>query len=194
MDPSLANRKIGFPCHHLYESTNVVPVKGELNGDGETSKRYRVKTPVEPIDLRSRLRQLRGADALLCLTAIQAGFKVDCMTLASLVDPYNLEYTVMTDHLGLPKINPSSKQQIALNNFKDIRTKPEFKQIVWLKDLDDEHEVPRGKVENIEVSVAGYFGNEANDGYIYAQCAITVSMPAWDSEARLKILEALFIV
>ncbi len=192
MDPSLANRKIGFPCHHLYESTDVVPVKGELNGDGETW--YKVIEPAEPIDLRSRLRQLRGADALLCLTAIQAGFKVDCMTLTSLVDPYNLEYSVMTDSLGLPKINPSSKQQIALNNFDDIRTKPEFKQIVWLKDLEDEHEVPRGKVANIEVSLTGYFGNEANDGFKYAQCAITVSMPAWDSEARLKILEALFIV
>jgi hypothetical protein len=45
-------------------------------------------------------------------------------------------------------------------------------------------DVPQAKLLDAFVSGTGYFGNEAGEGTIYAQCAVLVHMPRYDTEER----------
>jgi hypothetical protein len=57
----LDDSSVGFPCHHLYEGEEDLPSVSGFKGMRMTAK---------------DLKRLRGADALMMLVAVNAGFKV----------------------------------------------------------------------------------------------------------------------
>ena len=178
-DQSLAGQRLGFACYHLYESEEELP-KDLNNGDS----------------IRQRLNKLRGADALLCLTALQAGFHVELLRLITVVengmddcddDSYadKISYGI---ERNLPSIAGNTYRETISSDFYRRQTRIPYR-IEW---VNSPKGALRTKIEEIRIAeYAGYFGNEANCGYVYAQCVIIIRMPHWDSVARLSILRSL---
>ena len=213
-DQSLADCYLGFPCYHLYESEEELP-KALNMGDQS--------------HIRLRLNKLRGADALLCLTALQAGFQVELLRIVSMIqneswsdpddsddddsdddddDESEVEDEEENRYRPRPRYGDDEGELYSTRrtlpfpqgNTDDQHTYWEykyhcfdnFKQIRWLRDYKDPTKVLRAPIELMQIAEdSSYFGNEASAGYVYAQCGIVIHMPAWNSLARLHILNSL---
>ncbi len=185
LDKDLAGKTIGFPCYHLYECKERPHLRDVCS-----------------VPLSKRIHSLRGADALLGLVGLQCGLLIQVKYIVTMNSDkyaytskeqrddahgcYHIVHIVET----LPAINSPLYEKINTSNYE--YGTDEYKEIHhWIKDHDNDREVPRMKIADAELSKDGYFGNEAVCGYVYAQCAIVIEIPAWTSVARLRILESL---
>jgi hypothetical protein len=72
LNGDLDGSSVGFPCHHLYEGEEDLPAVSGYKGMRMTAK---------------DLKRLRGADALMMLVAVNAGFKVSLIRQVSFYLP-----------------------------------------------------------------------------------------------------------
>lgn len=181
--------KIGFPCFHLYERDEDIP--------DTLSKQTKAS------DIK-----LRGADALVALVAARLGLEVDILRIVYVEDGGDGAWKVMD---SLPTVSTADTLAsyemiedcymglgISTEDFNDESDEMlgSLEWVIGLPGRDGGYfpapaSIPRAKIlDDVSVSGTGYFGNEASDGCVYAQCAITIEIPEYSERIEMLPTDA----
>ena len=167
--------RLAFPCFHLYEREEELPQSDPLEQD------------IKCQDLK-----LRGADALIAVCAARVGLDVSFLRLMMIEDG--------GDGTGWQEVDDLVTCQYAKSHFGKNIDSSEYGEcdeglddVEWAIEMPSQERhcdaVPIARVMEAMVSATGYFGNEACDGCIYAQCAIVLTIPEECDEERNKVIE-----
>lgn len=182
---------LGLPCFHLYEREQDLPSTPQLGPHTRAA------------DLR-----LRGADALFAVAAARLGLSVSIMRLLYVDDGGDGQWKSMETLPTLQTTRGLSKLELIEDEVieRGISTEGmemddgdrEIDDVTWLLSLphgvsgaiNENGMIPQAPLLEAYVSSSGYFGNEAGEGCVYAQCAVILDIPAADSAARSRAASA----